>query len=430
MGIAEPQNQAIDLPRRARAWGAWLAAALLLGLFVWQTALPASQQKSYAFSVYYTAARLTLQGQAGVQFCSTWLFEQQRALGFGQWADYFCPNPPTTALLLAPVAWLPPPLAQAAWVLGDLLMIAAIVGLGWLMLGAAPGLARPPAAWYALLAAGLIAALRPLHADLHAVQVYTLLALLYALWLYGYSSGRSWLCGAALAALALAKLAGWPLWLLLLALRRWRALAWALGLGGAAWLATLPLFGLAFWRLYLLGQAPALASDPLYAAPAFQTLISLLKQCFLYDPRWSPRPLLDAPWLASGLWWVLAALLLAPTLARARRMPPAAAGPALALLCLVVPLQPAGEEYHYALLLIVLLLVLGTAAVRRPGWPAGLAIGLALLLLALPAYFVDTPRWQGWPWALLAYPRMDGALLLWGVVLFGGDAARDGVVQP
>ncbi|MFN8567213.1 MAG: hypothetical protein U0Z44_06745 [Kouleothrix sp.] len=146
MGIAEPQNQAIDLPRRARAWGAWLAAALLLGLFVWQTALPASQQKTYAFSVYYTAAWLTPRGQsrrAVLQHgCSS-----SSALGFGQWADYFCPfkfrRPPRCCWRRY---WLPPPLAQAAWVLGDLLMIAAIVGLGELMLGAAPGLAccRPP----------------------------------------------------------------------------------------------------------------------------------------------------------------------------------------------------------------------------------------------------------------------------------------------
>jgi len=48
------------------------------------------------------------------------------------------------------------------------------------------------------LAAIVVALDRPLHADLLTSQVYTLLALLYALWLYGYLTRCDWLCGAAL----------------------------------------------------------------------------------------------------------------------------------------------------------------------------------------------------------------------------------------
>jgi len=101
---------------------------------------------------------------------------------------------------------------------------------------------------------------------------------------------------------------------------------------------------------------------------------------------------------------------------------------ALGALCLVVPLQPAGEEYHYTLLLIVLLTLLsqtGLALLRSRAAAVGAA--LACLLFALPSYFLQTAEWQGWPIALLAYPRMYGALVLWGIFVIRSDSS---LVQP
>jgi hypothetical protein len=215
--------------------------------------------------------------------------------------------------------------------------------------------------------------------------------------------------------------------------RRWRALAWAAGLGAAGLLLSLPLFGLDFWRLYLLEQLGAIPFEPSSAVPANQTLISLLRQCLVYDPRWSPAPLLDAPRLAGALWWALALALLGATLYAARYRAPIVA--ALAILCLVVPLQPAGEEYHYTPLLLVLLILLSRSPDERRGSPGSAAraaaLGLALLLFALPAYFVDTAAFAGWPRALAAYPRMYGALLLWGVLLAtGAEAGRPAATAP
>ncbi len=442
MSIAE-QNRALVLSRRQLVALGWLCAALLLLLFVWRTVLPATQQKTYAFSVYYTAARLTIQGQAGVRFCGEWFFDQQRSLGFGDRADFFCPNPPTNALVLLPVAWLPPRPAQAAWIVCDLIMLGGIAALGWRMVALASPetdlakVRQRAAVWFALVIALIIALFRPLHAELHAVQVYILIALLYALWLYGYLTRRDWLCGVALALLVLTKLSGWPLWLLMLAARRWHALAWALGLGIAIGLATLPWLGFEFWRLYLFEQVPAISSNATHAVPANQTLVSLLRQCFTYDPHWAPRPLIDAPWVASLIWWLIAVALVGITLGyayrRARQARQEAASfaidpLALATVCLIVPLQPAGEEYHYTQLLVVLLLLF-----NQPGFAllrsrtAAVGVAMACVLFALPSYFLQTAQWQGWPTALLAYPRLYGALLLWGIFMLRRDA---GCVEP
>ena len=107
---------------------AWIAAGVLGALLLfWHSLLPATRTHTYAFSAYYSAARLTLQGQAGIRFCDEWFFEQQRVLGFGNRADFFCPNPPTTALIMLPVAWLPPRAALAGWVACALALVLSLI---------------------------------------------------------------------------------------------------------------------------------------------------------------------------------------------------------------------------------------------------------------------------------------------------------------
>jgi glycosyl transferase family 87 len=422
-------------------WLAWGCVAFALIFFCWRTVIPATRFNTYAFSVYYTSARLTLQGQGGAHFCDPWFFDQQYQLGLR--ADVFCPFPPTMALLMLPVAWMPPIVARVAWIVLDVAMVVAIVAIAWRLIGrVTPAVtARTesgiPAVAYLAPALAVVALYQPLHADLQANQVYTLIALLYALWLYGHATRRDWLCGAAMAGLALAKLSGWPLWVFALVSRRWRVLAWAIGLGLSVMLATLPLLGADFWELYLLRQLATVPNNPVNGSPAFQTITSLLRQCFVYDANWSSAPLVDAPWLATALWWLLAALLLWATLRRAAADWTLFSG--MALCCLIVPLQPAGEQYHYTLLLTVVLILLGgwmygRIAIDSYRAPIVACLSLAGLLFVAPSYFLRPP-WLtgGWPLAPLAYPRLYGALLLWGALLMMRDtgvSARRPAVAP
>lgn len=67
------------------------------------------------------------------------------------------------------------------------------------------------------------------------------------------------------------------------------------------------------------------------------------------------------------------------------------------------------------MLLTPLFVALLLAPWLMPATPlTALPIALGAALLLAPSYFLDNAAWAGWPRALLAYPRVYGALLIWG----------------
>ena len=89
-------------------------------------------------------------------------------------------------------------------------------------------------------------------------------------------------------------------------------------------------------------------------------------------------------------------------------------------IALVVPVasltSPIAEDYHYLLDLLPLFVGATILWVERPrAWVPWLLFAGAVLLLA-PAWPFNVEFVDGW-WALLFYPRVYGALLLWLALL-------------
>jgi hypothetical protein len=91
-----------------------------------------------------------------------------------------------------------------------------------------------------------------------------------------------------------------------------------------------------------------------------------------------------------------------------------------ALIPLSIVLLPVAEEHHFVILLIPIFSLIDDLR-QHPPAAGGLSLdyiwlGIALCLLVVPIRYDDLALSVGW-WALLAYPRLYGAWLIWLVAL-------------
>ena len=158
--------------------------------------------------------------------------------------------------------------------------------------------------------------------------------------------------------------------------------------------------------------ADALTPPASQSVTAYQSASSFFAHLFAADAIWNPGPVADLPVLATilGVAATVAALGATIWLGRSGRVD-VAIGAAVAAGVLVLGLA---QEYHFAMLLVPAAVALARWFADAPRPPLdGLWLALALALLAAPLPYEDPVLTVGWT-ALLAYPRLYGAWLLWG----------------
>jgi hypothetical protein len=293
-----------------------------------------------------------------------------------------------------------------------------------------------------------------LEANFAVGQTYILLLLCFILVLRGWVTRNAGLVGWFLGLAFLFKTSGLIFWLLLGVGRCWRAILWLIGTLGLAILLSLPWIGFETWAAYPQAVA-AFSQREAVAVTAYQTTAGFFKHLFQLDLVWNPAPLIHVP----GLAWLLtmAVSLLAtavtlwlgrpqrhqpdnneqlvmnneqlptlepdnneqlPTLQPSnpppRRLHSGQAFDSLTfatLMPLAIVLLPVAEEHHYVLLLIPLVVVGAELFKHRSKFELVL-FAAALLLLLAPISFKSEAYRAGW-WALLAYPRLYAAWLIW-----------------
>jgi hypothetical protein len=189
------------------------------------------------FLYFYTVGRVALEGRADLMYDHGALHEFQVAL-IPTWTDWFYSvYPPQTAVLLAPVAWLPYGWALVAWTL----FTAAAYGLvTWL---------ASPKGPRALLIAGLLNVI-PFWAALLAGQSTLWPLLAFGLGGHAYIRGRKLLAGLLFGLLFVKPQLGLVMAVVLLACGEWTIIA-GLALSAAAqFAATTAVFGSSIWPAY------------------------------------------------------------------------------------------------------------------------------------------------------------------------------------
>jgi hypothetical protein len=381
---------------------AWAAALFVLLAF---TVASSIGRTTHGFIAYYGAARLLAAGELSAQaYDDRWFNEYVQRLTSTGVREIFTPNPPTMALLAMPLAGLPDADARAVWLLMSVLAYSIAV---WFLIRRAP----PATARVLPLLLFLLLVNPSVIANLRVGQAYLFAAALYALCAIALVRDRQVAAGAALGVLFAVKTTGAPLLLLLAMMRRWRAL-------GAAFAAILLVVALtalradgSVWTAYP-GAARGMLDRPTIAVTASQSTLSLARRLCVPTADWNPRAPADCPTAADVVPAVLILLALAATIWFAPSGPAErwiAGGITLSVLA-----GPMAEDYHFAVLAVPIALLAPMSASRRD-W---LWLGLIAVLLLLPLRLTAFRFQDGWM-ALLAYPRLYAAWLLWGVHVFG-----------
>ncbi|MGA7669379.1 MAG: glycosyltransferase family 87 protein [Nitrolancea sp.] len=383
----------------------WIVLIGLALRFTWQSGSVATR-RSDGFAAYYTAARLIRAGSAGPRLYDDAWFSAEVARTVPGVRDIYNANPPTTALLLLPLSGARYAMARTIWIWLNVALLAVTL----LLILRETGLRGPPA----LIFASVALASQPLQANMRQGQVYVLLLALATLVWIGLRRCSDRVAGAALGVMIAVKTAGLLLPILLLSRRRWRSLFWASVSTVALSLTSLFWFNAATWRAYVQALM-RLRNEPDLSVSAYQTVPSLFRHLFAFDPTWNPDPLTRSSFLATTLTLLAFVGLLALTVLFTRTLEHIDLQFA-ALLTLSVLLSPVSLDYHYTLLLLPLAIVLSES--RSYGdwrvWTV-VAFSAALTMTNLP---YTSPRFVGGVWIVLGYPKLVGGLLLWGTTMW------------
>lgn len=382
----------------------WITA-MVLGVHMAVWIADAVGRPSHGFVSYYAASRLLMQGADMGRFYDDPWFETQVARFEPTVIDIYGANLPTTSLLLVPLAALDYHTARVLW-----------TGLSFLLLAGsvlwAAKLAGVEAKWTAVLLS-LTFLYQPAYANLLHGQMYALaLALLVVAW-WGYRTHRDAATGASVGLLFVAKTTALMYWPLLFLRKRWRALLMGGTTAAFIGIASLPLLGVDAWRVYLV-RARQLPAEPWLYVTNYQTIFGWFHHLLVYDARWNPHPVTDLPTLALALTWLAGVSMLAASGWIAVRYGGDLVFGGFAALSLMI--SPVSVDSHYAMALLPIVILMSALQHRMRSPEALLLVAAALLLAGDFPY--RSPRVTTGGWALVAYPKLYGAFLLWALSLW------------
>jgi len=348
---------------------------------------------THGFVAYYAASRLLVSGQLGpIAYDDRWFGEKVQQFTASSVREIFTPNPPTMALMALPVAGLDPQAARMIWLVVSLLAFVAAVAALVRYQALRNRDVSIPVLLVMLLSPAVFTNLRIGQGYLIVFTLSVATALLLI-------KGRDRAAGVCLGGLLALKMSGLPIVWLLIAKKRWVALAAAAITGAIVVVAITPFIDPRMWIVFP-SEVRAFVARPSGSVTAYQTTLSLARHLCIADPQWNPAPAASCAPIAFVVPAILigAATLMTLILAtRSTRVEPwIAAGVTLTVLS-----QPAAAEPHFVLLAVPLVLLRLSV----------LEFVVIAALLIVPLELTAERFTAGWA-VFLAYPRLYAAWLL------------------
>lgn len=369
---------------------AGMGAAMILAAFT----IFSAGSITHGFVSYYTASRLLIAGELGPPaYDDRWFGAVVQRVTQSSVREIFIPNPPAMALMALPVAGLEPQAARAVWLVASL--AALIAGVAGLVRHLARRNREVP------VAAMLLMLLAPaVFTNLRIGQGYLFVFGLFAAAAVLLLRGRDRLAGTCLGLLLVLKTSGVALVAILLARRRWTALAAAAVTAAVVAAAVTPFIDPGMWLVYP-SHVQAYVARPASSVTAYQTTLSLFRHLCVADPQWNPSPAANCAPIAFVLPAAITAgaTLITMWLARRSAQPASWLSAAAALSVLTLP---AVAEPHFVLMAIPLALLRLRA----------IEIACIGALLIVPLEWTAERFTSGWA-SVLAYPRLYAAWWLW-----------------
>jgi hypothetical protein len=148
---------------------------------------------------------------------------------------------------------------------------------------------------------------------------------------------------------------------------------------------------------------------------AYQTAYSLSHHLFDYDATWNAQPLVREPLAGAAL--ALVSVLVALFITGIILIRDASDDRAFAALTIAaIIISPYSLAYHYTLMLLPIAIITKQQEHDTAPW-RWLVLLVGSLLIAAPFPYLS-PRLGDGAWALLAYPKLYGALCLLGLTLW------------
>ncbi|MBM2840940.1 MAG: WD40-like beta Propeller containing protein [Bacteroidetes bacterium] len=266
-------------------WVACLSAGLVFTIY----SVSWMPRVTHGFTMYYTFARMVLEGEDFSRIYNVDYFDA-KVSEYGMNTKDIPNNLPTNALVLLPVAWLPPSTAKIVWSVISLVAFA----LSMKMMLRVYGI--PTTSNLGLGLMTLCLAWRPAYDNIALGQLYMVMLLLFTLSLRGIQKNNMLTAGLTVGTAILIKGYGVVPALWMIARRKWKMVLLTVAFIVLVFMLTLPLFGVGSWTQFYASVVTNLWTSPSGANVAYQTINGFVHHLFFYDPIWSPFPVARLPY--------------------------------------------------------------------------------------------------------------------------------------
>jgi len=394
-----------DITSHLKIYLLWGITLLIAGFFFYFI-INNAHAPSHGFASYYTASKLLSAGEDVDQFYNNDWFSSKVKNYVPEVYEIYHVNFPTTSLLLLPLSAFSYSSAKVIWTIFNLLIF--IVTTGFLLKKFEFRKNYLPSILI------LVFFFQPLYANFYYGQAYIFIFCLLVLAWYAYKTNSDLFLGFLVGLIFIIKSTSFIFFIFLLIQKKWKSLSAALFTVLIVALLSLPWIGVNAWSAYI-EKFVNFISHPALSVTAYQTIHSFFYHFLILNQQWNPEPVINLPALGKILSTlsVLIVLILISFKAHHLKKSDLAFGAFVAAGLIV---SPASLDYHYIISLLPIFILI-SRVLKNQSRTVWAALILFIILIAVYIPYTSPKVTDGWL-AILAYPKLYGAIGLLGLLMF------------